>query len=519
MIRRKNLLRAILIAITAIFIISPPQIVHALPILTVEPITWNVIGLDSNNVNVGPNNFPVGVRVCNIGPDPATNVTATFSWDDGLDLYSGDPYINLRSGSLSAISIPSLAAGTLAFPTCSDFYFEATVTRDGPPAPVSYDKARLYHVDITSFEGVSATTPQPRELYAEYLISQSRNSTTDVLLDNVSVAPGGTMTLMLGETYDIQLVGSTATNGYEQIESYINFPNTIFRINSVTTTYTANGGTDPDALTKVYADGCSWENDPNSPNYRSCLSTGKYGGNITVNYNVTIIGGAGTSETLNTLIYDFSGSSYHYNSDFSAAGRIAQIVNASIDKSFSPKAITPGGTATLTFTINNPGKSAISDVNFIDLLPADLTVVLPVTTPQCGGGTVVVTDVGGRDQIALTGGLVTADGYCEVTVNVTATVEQLYTNTSDNLFIGTTDTGSFASDILQVSSTPPPPDACAPGTRVDLATWEMPTSGQGSGGPPPPYTTIATGVSTATASASLTGSGSQAIVTVRGDPA
>jgi len=324
-------------------IFSSQLLAHADAILTIEPITWNVIGLDSNNVNVGPSNFPVGVRVCNTGPDPATNVTATFAWDDGNDLYTGHSYINLRTGSLSSITF----SDPLNNGECTDFYFEATVTRDGPPDPVAYDKTRRYHVDVSSNEGVSATTPQPRELYVEYLISQSRNSTTDVLLDTVSVAPGGTMTLMLGETYDIELVGSTATNGYEQIESYINFPNTIFQINSVDTTYVADGGTDLDADTKVYADGCSWENDPNSPNYRSCLSTGKYGGNITVNYNVTIIGGAGTSETLNTLIYDFSGSSYHYNSDFSAAGRIAQIVNASIDKFFSPKTITPGEPSTL----------------------------------------------------------------------------------------------------------------------------------------------------------------------------
>ena len=35
--------------------------------VSVTPISWNVIGLDSNNVNVGPNHFPVGVRVCNTG--------------------------------------------------------------------------------------------------------------------------------------------------------------------------------------------------------------------------------------------------------------------------------------------------------------------------------------------------------------------------------------------------------------------------------------------------------------------
>ena len=59
----------------------PQYSVFAAPVLTVEPITWNVIGLDSNNVNDGPNNFPIGARVCNTGDTPATNVVADFIWD------------------------------------------------------------------------------------------------------------------------------------------------------------------------------------------------------------------------------------------------------------------------------------------------------------------------------------------------------------------------------------------------------------------------------------------------------
>jgi hypothetical protein len=405
------------------------------------------------------------------------------------------------------------------------------VTRDGPPDPKSYDNTRRYHIDISSDEAVTATSSQPRELYVEYLISQSRNSTTDVLLgpDGVpptqSVPPGGTMVLMLGETYNIRLEGSTATNGYEQIESYINFPNTIFQINSVTTTYTAvpSPHTDPLWDEKVYADGCTWENDPTSPNYRSCFGVGKYGGSITVTYNVTIIGGVGTSETLNTLIYDFSGSSYHYNSDFSAAGRIATIVNASIEKSFSPKSITPGGTSALTFTINNPGLSDITSVHFTDDLSNGAIYDLEIE-----GTTVTYTDCGspspasltdGEQSLSFTGITVAAQGTCIIDVTVTATTETTITNATGNLFIDSTDTGDNGSDILVVSSTPPPPDACAPGTRVDLATWTMPTSGQGSGGPPPPHTTIDTDVITADASAWLTSSGSQTIVTDRGDPA
>ena len=44
------------------------------PVLTITPITWGVVGLDSNNVTTGPNLFPVGARICNTGTTAATNV-------------------------------------------------------------------------------------------------------------------------------------------------------------------------------------------------------------------------------------------------------------------------------------------------------------------------------------------------------------------------------------------------------------------------------------------------------------
>ena len=46
----------------------------AAPVLTITPITWNVVGLDSNNVNAGSNMFASGARVCNTGSTAATNV-------------------------------------------------------------------------------------------------------------------------------------------------------------------------------------------------------------------------------------------------------------------------------------------------------------------------------------------------------------------------------------------------------------------------------------------------------------
>lgn len=479
------------------------------PNLTVTPITWNIIGLDSNNVSVGPNNFPVGVRVCNTGTAAATNVTAQFFWD------SDDQYIDLRPGSLNTLSVDSLGAGE-----CTDFYFEVSVTRDSN----AYDHTRRYHIQVTADGGISLSTPTPREIYVEYLISQSRNATLGMQLDGVSIPPGGTMALVVGQTYTITLLAKTATNGYEQIETFINFPNTIFRINSVQTAYTANDTTSPDpwAGTKLYADGCTWENDPNSPNYRSCLDTGKYGGNVVVTYTVTIIGGAGTTETLHSLIYDFSGSSYHYNADFSANYRIAAIVDPAtltIAKNFSPDPAYLGGVSRLTFTVNNPNPGAVSSVNFTDTLPGPLVIADPPSVGFSGCGSPTVTAVAGTDTITVTNITVGPNSSCVIGVNVTASQTGTFTNTTGPLYVGAINTGNVATDTLTVSSDPPPPlppITCA--TPVTFATWLMPTSGQGSGGPPPPYTYKADDVAFAEASAGLTVTGTQSI-SANGNPA
>src|SRR5688572_17695680 len=155
-----------LVAVLVVSLFQPQSRASAAAILTVSPITWNIIGLDSNNVNVGPNNFPVGARVCNTGDTTATNVTASFVWD------SADPYINLRPGSLSTLSVTSLAAGA-----CTDFYFEVTVTRNS----AAYDHTRRYHITATADGLGTVSTPTPRELYVEHLISQNRNTVSNVL--------------------------------------------------------------------------------------------------------------------------------------------------------------------------------------------------------------------------------------------------------------------------------------------------------------------------------------------------
>jgi uncharacterized repeat protein (TIGR01451 family) len=488
---------------------SGPLSGSAQPVLTITPITWNIIGLDSNNVNVGPNHFPIGARVCNVGDATATNVKSSFSFESG-DPYTGDPYVNLRPGTAQAYTSDGI---NLAPTVCTDFYYEVEVARDAN----AYNQTREYYITATADLGLIATTARPRELFVEFLISQSRNSVSDVKVDGVSIPAGGTMTLVVGQTYTIELVGFTATNGYEQIESFINFPNTIFQVLSVSTTYTADTSSyvsSPED--KLYGDACLWENNPGSPNYRSCLDVGKAGGDITVTFQVRILqvptSPLSNPQGLSTLIYDFSGSSYHYNSDFSVSTRYANIVNASITKAFSPKTINPGGTSTLTFSITNPGSSSISNVNFTDNLPAGTEIAnTTITYVGCGSSPAPTSLSVGDTNLSFSNITVAGLSTCEIDVEVTGSSDGIYNNTTSNLFIGTNDTGSSGADTLVITSQPPPPSSCP--TPTSLATWTMPTSGQGSGGPPPPYTTIAGDVSFATAIASLTGAGSESIST------
>src|SRR5438876_282032 len=76
-----------------------------------------------------------------------------------------------------------------------------------------------------------------------------------------SVPAGGSMNLIVGNTYVIQLLGGTATQGYNQFEAFINLPNTIFQVLGVSTLYSADNspyvpGPAPTANDKLYADAC-----------------------------------------------------------------------------------------------------------------------------------------------------------------------------------------------------------------------------------------------------------------------
>jgi uncharacterized repeat protein (TIGR01451 family) len=444
--------------------------------LSVTPITWDVVGLDHNRpLTSGPDLFPAGARVCS---DVATtNVAVNFVWTDGngsgWDFGSGHPYINSRPGSLTSLVFPAIGAGE-----CVDAYFELQITRSAS----AFGQSRRYSIVATDSNG-SASSPSPRQIYVEQIVSQNRNTTTQIRYGQLSdqsdwttLGYGGSINLAINNTYFIELTTQTSTS-YEELQSFLTLSNTIFQVLGVSTTYgvlTAPPSRVPVPNPSLWADGCLWDSNPASPTYNSCLSTGKAGGVVVTTYEIRIISGGGDSVSLNALIYDRSGSSFHYNTDFSTPQGEAVTfdpANSAFSKRFVPSTIGPGGTSRLRFTITNPNPVAISGYNFLDTLPAGVLVATPPNVSNTCGGT--VTAVAGTGTIALAGGTVGAGGSCSVLVNVTAASAGTYNNVSGNLFIGDADTGNHATASLTVSSTPPPVLVCD--ETATLALWRFPS--------------------------------------------
>ena len=332
----------------------------SLPVLadvTIDPITWNVIGLDSNKPATAqpapgvypPDRFPAGIEVCNGGGTAISGYQVEFVWDEIPSpnyLHLWDSSVNWNDGNASVgdveatniQKVPDLDAGA-----CVDIYFWIQIEQ----VDAAYDVTRNFHVELSDGTNVVAETPnknnpvggtteEDRELYVEYLVSQNRNAVLNYQInDEPLVAADGTGSISVarGQIFDLTLYGQTATQGYEQIEAFLTLPPDLFDVTEVQATYSSAAGSDPNALSQLYADGCGWINDPDRAGYHesssTCTSVGKYGGKITKKYKVRVretlydatgaASTAGKSFVAQSLIYDFSGSSYHYNADLQSS--------------------------------------------------------------------------------------------------------------------------------------------------------------------------------------------------------
>src|SRR5215212_8268723 len=279
----------------------------AAPVLSITPITWNVVGLDSNKpLTEGPDTFASGARVCNTGNAIATNVVSNYVWDT--------VNTNITSAGLTTLTEPTLAVNA-----CTDFYYNITIARTA-----AIGETRRFYITAAADGLGTVSTPTPREIYIEELVSQNRNQITSIT---------GPASIVVGNTYTYVLTSNTSST-FEQWSSFLNFPNAAFQIKSVSATYTNPAGTTNDT---IYADACGFQPNPVVAGYKTCVGPvhyagGKVGGTAVTTYQVKILSPGGFN--INALIYDMSGGSYHYNSDWGAGGK-AVTATEEVDLSIS----------------------------------------------------------------------------------------------------------------------------------------------------------------------------------------
>ncbi len=405
---------------SALFLVCGVQSVYAG--LTVTPVSWNVVGLDSNNTTIGPDTFQIGARVCNTGGTAVSNVVGDFIWD------STNVFINLSGA--STLNLSSLNAGA-----CTDFYYPVTITRSS----LAYNATRSYHIAVSATGLSTITTPTPREIYVEKIISQNRNSVQSIV---------GPTTVYVGQTYTYTVNATTATQGYEQLEAFLNLSNVIFQVQAIATTYTS-----PPAATndKFYADACGWDNNPLSATYRGCIgpvnySGGKAGGTISSTYTVKILSTGVT--TASALIMDFSGSSYHYNNDFGLGVNSititaipAPVPNVGLQKSVSPTSpaqLIPGADLVYAIAFTNSGTASASSLVVTDPIPANTDFKVGSVTSSLGttGLTVAVaySNNGGSTwtYTPVSGGGGASSGYDRNVTNIKWTFTGSLSQTSPN---------------------------------------------------------------------------------------
>lgn len=387
---------SVLRAFALLWLLLLAAVAQATPNLQVGLITWNVVGLKSNGATdpTGPNTYLVGARVCNTGTSPAVNVQADFIWD------SSNTYVNLEGASSLSLELLPNGVGYYAhnqgYPTpahCADFYYNIVVSR----TTAAFYTQRLYRIGVSAdnYAG-TAYTPSNRGIYVEKFVSQARNSVASVT---------GPSQVYVGRTYEFTVTGSTATQGYEQLVFAASFSNIVWQILEVRSDYAAPVGATNNS---VYADACGWDSVTTSATYLSCIGPENYvgakaGGSFSTTYKVRVLaipgGGSSGSTTVNNIVYDMSGSSFHYNSDYGTGGGTFSITvvpsstDLGITASATPASVEPSDAYSYQLSVTNYGPDAVEGdaqgVTVTAQLPADATV--SSYTPSQGTCTVTGT--------------------------------------------------------------------------------------------------------------------------------
>ena len=393
-------LLAAVVVLAPLFVLTAAPSAAATPAnLTVRTNTWDVIGLDSNKASTSPfDTFPAGVEICNTGEEASSAVTATFD-------FTGTANANIRLAPDTSTNGTTTSAtqqiDAIAGGACAQAQFLVRVDKtkfNNTQKWRTNNRTRTYTITASATSGGTASTGT-RTLYVQQIVSQNRNS---VLGISSSACTTTTCTFSKGYSYTVNLYAKSSPGGYEQTQAFLTFPESTFQITSIKTSWSAPSGGKANG---VYGDGCGWSanNGGAVGATAACVGPvlypgGKVGGNpIKVTYRVKVRADAPSTTTasMQALIYDLSGGSYHYNADTgtSGKGKRALIVQDPAIPPVNPAVPTGetadlslgkvhtgafpiGGEGSFTFEVANAGPSvAAGPIVVTDTLPDAMTFV------------------------------------------------------------------------------------------------------------------------------------------------
>ncbi len=290
--------------------------------LIVTYISWTVVGLDSNSPTTTtlPHIYPVGARVCNTGTDSATNVSAKWTWGDTTGTNSINNAFTGPAQNTSQSIGTLTASGTSG--ACSDVYFTVNVNQSNGNS--NFNNSQASNIIATADGGLSTTAT--KTVYVEKLVSQNRNQVkkwagAGGCSTDYSVCDAAPTHVYVNQPYTFKLYAETAT-AYDELEAFGVWPSFI-TMNSASSTYSTYTSSSLKSSSSIWSDACSWTGIGTLPSNGSdhsgqCSGTGKAGGKTVVTYKVTPTT-AGSATAMQPMIYDHSGSSFHYNSGFTTA--------------------------------------------------------------------------------------------------------------------------------------------------------------------------------------------------------
>ena len=284
----------------------------------------DIIGLDNNDVTVGPNRYLIQVHVNN-GLTPATNVSAKLTFGAGSGL------IHLALGQSDTVNL-----GDMAPNTSKDVFFLVEVDRNS----AAYYKTRNYTVTLYE-NGIPTGNTINGLLEVQPILSQNRNNIGSISVSNPSPS--------LGDTFAVTVVSSTSSPNLNMVNLPISYDPSKVQPISYTVTY-----------------------GPNTSNNVALTNPGQT--NFVSVWTFQAIGQGNTD--LQGIIVDRSGVSYHYNTDFGQINVPVDVTpraDLAIIKTASPTTVNNGDLVTFTINVTNKGPNNSTGFTVTDNVSAFLS--------------------------------------------------------------------------------------------------------------------------------------------------